>query len=261
MLITGRQHHQIMNKHAQPFITGIKWSVLSTVVKIRFISITNDVPLLPFDWSLDELLDGGLLSGNIIDVCGLSGTGKTLLCRTIATNLAINYHLDTYFIDTKGDFSAEAIHKMLVKRKISSETQRKQTMRHIKAIKCRDPNELIHIIQTLIDDIEMYAELKMLVIDSMPAIWFNMYGMNTSYAHRTLVTLLHKLRRLAVEHGIIIIAVNIVTTPNSNGEWIEYTGIWVPIRLFIKLEEHSKVCTSKRMILELSNTKHQLKVE
>lgn len=107
---------------------------------------------------------------------------------------------------------------MLVKRNITSETQRKQIMQHIKAIKCRDPNDLIHIVQTLIDDIEMYAQMKLLVIDSMPAIWFNMYGMNTSYANRTLVTLLHRLRRLAVEHGIVIVAINIVTTANSYGK-------------------------------------------
>lgn len=169
--------------------------------------------------SLDELLDGGILSGNIIDLCGLSGTGKSLLCRAIAINLAKNYRLGTLFIDTKGDFSATAIYKTLISQRYTGEAHIKQTMHRINAIKCRDPNELIQIIQNIIDNIEKNPNFKLIVIDSMPAIWFNMYGMNTSYAQRTLVLLAHRLRQLAVEHAIIIIAVNIVTTNVPYGNY------------------------------------------
>lgn len=165
------------------------------------------------------MLDGGLLSGNLIDVCGLSGSGKTVLCRAIAVNLAIGYGAGTLFVDTNGDFCADGIHKMLVQRKIAGETQRKHIMQHIKAAKCRDPNELIRCIDTLIDSFDACAPFKLLVIDSMPAIWFNMYGIHTSYAQRTLVTLIHRLRRLAVERAIIVIAVNVVTTSNSYGNY------------------------------------------
>lgn len=168
--------------------------------------------------SLDELLDGGILSGNIIDLCGLSGTGKSLLCRAIAINLAINYGLETLFIDTKGDFSATAIHKAL-SQKFTSETHIKHVMRRIKATKCRDPNELIQIVQSIIDSIGNNPKYKLLVIDSLPAIWFNMYGMNTSYAQRTLSLLIHRLRQLAVEHAIIIVAVNVVTTNVPYGNY------------------------------------------
>lgn len=159
-----------------------------------------------------------MLTGNIIDLCGLSGSGKTLLCRAIAVNLAINYDFGTIFIDTNGDFSADGIYKMLINRKITSETQRKHIMKQIKVTKCCDPNELIRCIETLTNGFNDHGKFKLLVIDSMPAIWFNVYGMNTSYAQNTLVTLIHRLRRLAVEHAIIIIAVNIVTRSNSYGK-------------------------------------------
>lgn len=190
-LNTGRQRYEILEKQSQPFLTGIT--------------------------KLDELLDGGILSGNIIDLCGLSGTGKSVLCRAIAINLAINYGLKTLFIDTKGDFSATSIHKMLKSRQYTSDTQIKHIMRRINVVKCRDPTELIEMIQSIIDNIEKYPKYKLIVIDSLPAIWFNMYGMNTAYAQRTLISLIHRLRQLAVEHAIIIIAVNIVTTNVSYG--------------------------------------------
>lgn len=157
------------------------------------------------------MLNGGLLPGNLIDLCGLSGCGKTQLHTTIALNLAMNQHLDTFVIDTKGDFSGERIHRMLLHRKVNDATKRKEIMQQIKVEKCTDPIQLINLITALIDKANSFAKFKILVIDSLPALWFLYHGNKNSVGHRNLPKLANLLRKLAVECGIVVLTVNIVT--------------------------------------------------
>lgn len=170
---------------------------------------------LNFPSSLDEMLNGGLLSGNLIDICGLSATGKTILHTTIAINAAINHDSETIVIDSNGDFSGDRIYRMLVNRKIGTESKCREIMQHIRVVKCTDPIELINIIKALIEQAKNNKKFKILVIDSLPAIWFKMYGMRNFHAYKTIVALAHQLRKLAVEHAIIILTVNIVTASTS----------------------------------------------
>lgn len=65
---------------------------------------------------MDQLLNGGLLSGNIYDVCGTYASGKTQLHTKIVINWAINHDFETLVVDTKGDFSGERINRILLNR-------------------------------------------------------------------------------------------------------------------------------------------------
>lgn len=160
---------------------------------------------------MDEILNGGLQTGNIIDVCGLPASGKTQLHTTIAINFAIDRQSETIVIDTKGDFSGERIHRILVHRKMDDSTERKDIMERIKVQTCNDPDHLIEFIEKLITEIDSYKNLQLLVIDSLPALWFLYHGNTNAIGLRKLAELTHLLRKLAVEHGIIVLTVNIVT--------------------------------------------------
>lgn len=54
---------------------------------------------------MDELLKGGLYSGQLCELCGPSSSGKTQLCLTIAANVAIRSDITVWYLDTKRDFS------------------------------------------------------------------------------------------------------------------------------------------------------------
>lgn len=146
----------------------------------------------------------------LIDICGPPDAGKTQLCTTIAINLAQFCQVDTLWIDTKGDFSGRRIHKIL-KNRNCNESQIKEIMERIRIDTCNDPYKLIQMIERLIANIEIYKTAKLLVIDSLPALWFLFHGENNYNGTVALATLANALRKLAVEYGMIIFGVNIAT--------------------------------------------------
>lgn len=163
--------------------------------------------------SLDNLLNGGFLFGNLIDLCGFSAAGKTQLHTTIAVNWAINYDYETFVIDTKGDFSGERIHCILMHRPNKFQPERcKQIMRNIRVEKFNSSfMQLIEFTQNLLQSMHLYPKFKLLVIDSLPSLWYLHHGSKNTNRYRQLATLVDLLRKLAVEHGIVVLAVNIET--------------------------------------------------
>lgn len=62
---------------------------------------------------MDEILDGGIPIGYLTELCGLADSGKTQLCLQLAINSVRNSENTVLYIDTKGDFSATRIQKIL----------------------------------------------------------------------------------------------------------------------------------------------------
>lgn len=150
----------------------------------------------------------------MIDLCGLSASGKTQLCSTIAVNLSQFTEAEVLWIDTKADFSGQRIYRMLKHRKLL-DPEAFDVMRRIKVEACDDPKRLIEMISEISGNITAFERVKLLVIDSLPALWFLLHGEQTPIAHRLLAELSNRLRRLAVESGIVIITLNIVTRWNE----------------------------------------------
>lgn len=165
-----------------------------------------------YSFSLDDILNGGLSFGNIIDLCGFAAAGKTQLHTTIAVNWAIQYDYETFVIDTKGDFSGDRIDSILMNRKILDAEKRKPIMRNIRVEKCNNSlGQLVELVQNLLQSVHLYSKFKLLVIDSLPALWFLHHGSRSSIRYRQMAVLADLLRKLAVEHGIVVLAVNIET--------------------------------------------------
>ncbi|XP_055316417.1 DNA repair protein RAD51 homolog 4-like [Sitodiplosis mosellana] len=183
--INGLQHYNILINQSNYIPTGIK--------------------------SLDELLGGGVLSGGLIDICGLSGSGKTQLYTTIAVNWATNDDIHTFVVDTKGDFSGDRINRILLSRDELGADKRKHIMRNIKVEKCNSPFKLIALMRRLLDQMSSHPKVKLLVIDSLPTLWFLFHGNKRSLNQRNLAILADLLRKLAVEYSIAVITINIET--------------------------------------------------
>lgn len=115
------------------------------------------------------------MKGNIIDICGLSAAGKTQLCTTIAINLAQYCDIDTFFIDTKGDFSGKRVQKILEKRGCT-ESAIEKIMKRMKVERINDPYQLVTALKELIINRTRFPNFQILVIDSLPALWFLFHG-------------------------------------------------------------------------------------
>lgn len=185
--------------------------------KLPIVLLVRCYQALQIDFRLDELLEGGLLMSNLIDICGPSIAGKTQLCTTIAINLA-TLNEETLWIDTKADFSARRIYKILKKRKCS-DSEIRAIMQRIRIDTCNEPNKLIQMIEQLVIGFDAYKKAKLLVIDSLPALWFLFHGEHRISGCVAMTRLTNHLRKLAIECGMIILIVNLATQyfPGESG--------------------------------------------
>lgn len=66
-----------------------------------------------FIYSLDKILEGGLLTGNIYEICGVPASAKTHFCLSLTKNVILNLKQNVCFLDTKRDFDAKKLSLML----------------------------------------------------------------------------------------------------------------------------------------------------
>uniref|UniRef100_A0A3B4B055 RecA family profile 1 domain-containing protein n=1 Tax=Periophthalmus magnuspinnatus TaxID=409849 RepID=A0A3B4B055_9GOBI len=72
---------------------------------------------------LDELLDSGLYTGELTELSGGPGTGKTQVCFGVAVHIALHLKQGVIFIDTTGGITATRLHQMLQTESSSLEEQ------------------------------------------------------------------------------------------------------------------------------------------
>lgn len=187
---------------------------------IRTFDFDSLSPLLSLSFRLDDLLTGGIMMSNLIDICGPPDAGKTQLCTSIAVNLAQFSHEETLWIDTKADFSARRIYKIL-KNRNCSDGEIREIMQRIRIDTCNDSNTLIQMIEKLIVNFEAYKGAKLLVIDSLPVLWFLFHGEDRRFGAVAMAKLTNNLRKLAVECGMVVLIVNISTRylPIDSGQF------------------------------------------
>ena len=73
--------------------------------------------IITFCRSLDKLMGGGVQLGQITDICGTPGIGKSQLCMQLCVDVQINRIFggvdgEAIFIDTEGTFQVDRIHSM-----------------------------------------------------------------------------------------------------------------------------------------------------
>lgn len=73
--------------------------------------ITEFYTLINF--RVDQLLNGGLFTGNIYELCGLPASGKTHFVLSLIRNVVLSTQQQVYVFDTKNDFSGTKMKRML----------------------------------------------------------------------------------------------------------------------------------------------------
>lgn len=73
---------------------------------------SSNTNIITFCRALDELLDGGIAIGELTELAGSPGSGKTTMCIQLAVNAALPYYCGgvngrTVYIDTEGSFAPE----------------------------------------------------------------------------------------------------------------------------------------------------------
>ncbi|XP_066594649.1 DNA repair protein RAD51 homolog 4 isoform X2 [Prorops nasuta] len=164
-LFTKLSHKDVLNIK-QKFIVLFGGEVYSA---IELIKIENK-KIVTHILCLDDLLQGGLELGQIYEICGSAGSGKTQMCFAITASLATKPNSIVHYIDTKGDFCASRIESML---KTFNGTDK--ILDRIKVYLVRSTKELFKVlkyIKQVLNEDKNQEIVRLLIIDSVPGIIF-----------------------------------------------------------------------------------------
>ncbi|XP_076674466.1 rad51 recombinase D isoform X1 [Andrena cerasifolii] len=188
--------------------------VMRNALDLLEIEKSNIIPTdLP---CLDNLLKSGLYPGQIYEVCGTSSTGKTQLCLTIASNVALKPNNLVRYIDTKRDFCGSRVEEILLRKNCDKQIV-DETMERIKVCNVLNGHQLFKVLRWLTIALKEETEecrTRIIIIDSLPAIIFK-----SSKDHNITVALNHLANIchfIANEFRLSIISVNLITQWNSD---------------------------------------------
>lgn len=174
--------------------------------------------------SLDQLFkENAISSGEIYELIGLSGTGKTMLLNTIMINLlGYSQNIEIIFIDTKLDFHSLKLVNMMKARNIPEQLHAK-ILSLIKLYHCKNADELILTLKDILKQRDENKKVKIIMIDSI-TVPFYLYLGQTFLNHnrmkevQKLLKELIKIYNVAVSKvtSIILIVDNVSIIPPDN---------------------------------------------
>ncbi|XP_057210868.1 DNA repair protein RAD51 homolog 4 isoform X2 [Triplophysa rosa] len=130
--------------------------------------------------SLDKLLDSGLYTGEITELTGSPGSGKTQVCFSVAVNISHQLKQSVFYIDTKGGMCVNRLLQMLQTRTSNMEEQM-EALQKIRVFRAFDVFSLLACLQHLrFNGLQQASvgggSVKAVMVDSVSAVLSSMLG-------------------------------------------------------------------------------------
>ncbi|NXV50502.1 RA51D protein, partial [Uria aalge] len=170
--------------------------------------------------SLDQLLDSGLYTGEMTELMGAPGSGKTQVCLGIAASVSLGLKQHVLFLDSTGGFTASRLYQMLRAQAQAEEEQ--AALQRIQVVRVFNIYEMLSALQDLRDRLSQQVvsstgPLKMVVIDSVSAVIYPLLGGKQSEGLAIMMQLARELKTLAREFSLAVVVTNQVTRDSSTG--------------------------------------------
>eukprot|EP01083_Nonionella_stella_P061194 159524_1 len=198
----------------------------------------NDRRILTLCQQFDKMLGGGIAIGQVVEICGVPGIGKTQLgiqlCCDVQMPLCLNGLAGSaLYIDTEGSFlaqRAEQIARSLVE-VVNGQVQRhceqngladqsmsvEQVLSNIFVIHINDYVEQLACVRSLPDFVDQHPNIRLVIVDSV-SFQFRQFEGKFSERTRLLSTMSQQLSALAHQKQIAVVLMNQVTTKISQGD-------------------------------------------
>ncbi|KAM6048393.1 DNA repair protein RAD51 homolog 4 isoform 3-T3 [Theristicus caerulescens] len=170
---------------------------------------------------LDQLLDSGLYTGEVTELMGAPGSGKTQVCLGIAASVALGLKQHVLFLDSTAGFTASRLYQML-RARTEDEEEQLEALQRIQVVRVFDIYEMLSALQELRDRLSQQVvssmgPLKIVVIDSVSAVIYPLLGGKQSEGLAIMMQLARELKTLAREFSLAIVVTNQVTRDSSTG--------------------------------------------
>ncbi|XP_040125065.1 DNA repair protein RAD51 homolog 4 isoform X1 [Ictidomys tridecemlineatus] len=98
--------------------------------------------------SLDKLLDAGLYTGEVTEIVGGPGSGKTQVCLCVAANVAHGLQQNVLYIDSNGGLTASRLLQLLQPR-TQDEEEQARALQRIQVVRAFDIFQMLDVLQDL----------------------------------------------------------------------------------------------------------------
>lgn len=178
--------------------------------------------------NLDELLDGGLYTGELTEIVGAAGVGKSQICMSIALFTAMETKKNVLYIDTGGSFSATRVKDMLEQRHNSLSSQDlNNILSRISVIQAFDVFSVIEALERVRDRIckqdddndDNMHYLQMIIVDCIAGVISPILGGQQIQGHSLMVSLARILKSLAVAHSVTVVITNNLVSDSSKSSF------------------------------------------
>ncbi len=189
--------------------------------------------LVTFCQDLDQILGGGIRTGQITEFCGAPGVGKTQIMMQLAINVQMPAAFnglggEAVYVDTEGSFAAKRclhmasafakhLEKVALRRKDDAllrearQLEPEGILDRIHYFRARDATELLAVIDVLPSFVQDHPNVKIVIIDSI-AFHFRQDFDDIGARTRRLIQMGQSLMELAHARDLAVVMTNHVTT-------------------------------------------------
>lgn len=186
-------------------------AILKTIVNADVCFMENLLTSTIYSTGISEVdklfRSEGFASGDIIEICGQTSSGKTLFLLTfLINNLMEKENFEAVYFDTKGDFIQSDFEKMVQANTTSIEVQ-KSIIKRIKVYKIENMTELLSKLNDYSQpqpfDEQKTTELRFLVIDTITEPFYHISS-HRDYTFKLTSRIHSLLYRLAKERNLLV---------------------------------------------------------
>ncbi|XP_022279015.1 DNA repair protein RAD51 homolog 4 isoform X4 [Canis lupus baileyi] len=159
--------------------------------------------------SLDKLLDAGLYTGEVTEIVGGPGSGKTQVCLCVAANVAYGLQQNVVYIDSNGGLTASRILQLLQARTPDEEVQA-GALQRIQVVRAFDIFQMLDVLQdcrgTLSQQVSSASgTVKVVIVDSVTAVVSPLLGGQQREGLALMMQLARELKTLARDLGMAVV--------------------------------------------------------
>ncbi|XP_012644747.2 DNA repair protein RAD51 homolog 4 isoform X4 [Microcebus murinus] len=172
--------------------------------------------------SLDKLLDTGLYTGEVTEIVGGPGSGKTQVCLCVAANVAHGLQQNVVYVDSSGGLTASRLLQLLQAR-TQDEEEQAGALQRIQVVHAFDIFQVLNVLQDLRSTLAQQVTsssgtVKVVVVDSVAAVVSPLLGGQQREGFALMMQLARELKTLARDLGTAVVVTNHMTRDRDSGK-------------------------------------------
>ncbi|XP_028277489.1 DNA repair protein RAD51 homolog 4 [Parambassis ranga] len=171
--------------------------------------------------SLDKLLDSGLYTGEITELSGGPGSGKSQVCFGVAVHVSHQLKQSVIYIDTTGGLTAGRLLQML-KTETSSTQEQTEALQRIHVFRLFDVFSVLDCLYSLRGGVLQQASVgggggsvRAVIVDSVSAVISPLLGGKQTEGMSLMIQVAGVLKTMAKDFNVAALVTNHVTTSGS----------------------------------------------